>query len=132
MYHIENKSNTIRQMVYKNISFILILAEIDAKSNEHVDFDRLLNKLNTQKTTTKQEIQKIIEKTNPLTRINLMDDAVEIIKERKKSQTMNMNTTMTGSFKNQKSEILTIIDEMELINKLPVSEPIPDDIQDLD
>jgi len=132
MYHIENKSNTIRQMVYKNISFILILAEIDAKSNEHVDFDRLLNKLNTQKTTTKQEIQKIIEKTNPLTRINLMDDAVEIIKERKKSQTMNMNKTMTGSFKNQKSEILTIIDEMELINKLPVSEPIPDDIQDLD
>jgi len=61
-----------------------------------------------------------------------MDDAVEIIKERKKSQSMNMNKTMTNSFRGQKNEVLTIIDEMELITKLPVAEPIPDDIQDLD
>lgn len=126
---IENKSNSVRQMAVKIVTFILILAEIESKKYDQINVDKLKNKLIKLKSIIKDSIQQSLKKTNPLTRINLKDDVKEIIKDRKRSSSMSR---VRGSALVKGNEPLSLEEEMEMLESIPKAEPIPEDIMTLD
>lgn len=74
----------------------MILAEIESQNYNNIDMDKLKAKFINLKTSLKDTIQKSIVKTYPLTELNLKDDEVENLKDRKQA----MNRTGTAGGKN--------------------------------
>mmetsp|Transcript_27614 Transcript_27614/g.60807 ORF Transcript_27614/g.60807 Transcript_27614/m.60807 type:complete len:122 (+) Transcript_27614:3561-3926(+) len=121
-------------MCTKIIAHLLVLAEFEAKSAA-IDVDKLKDLLVDIKSLSKDAVQKAIEKINPRSRIDLKDDVVETLKDRKRSCSMNRSSAPSGtkkSLQSQSSETLSIFEEVELIKTLPKAEPIPEDIMELD
>lgn len=121
---LENKSNTMRQMALKIISYLLVLAEVESAGNEAINMDRLKQRFVGIKSVMKESIQQSISKLSPNTKINLKDDIVETVKERKKGTTLKTSSSA--------QESLSIPEEIELLQSLPKAEPIPEDIVGLD
>jgi len=114
----------MRQMALKIISYLLILAEIESTQVESIEMDKIKLKFVSLKSVVKESIQGSISKLSPSTKINLKDDLVENIRERKKGTSLkNSNTPQ---------ESLSVFEEMEMLQTLPKAEPIPEDIIELD
>jgi len=124
MSFLENKSNTMRQMALKIISYLLILAEIESSQIESIEMDKIKLKFVGLKSVMKESIQTSISKLSPSTKINLKDDIVENIKERKKGTSLKTSSAP--------QEALSIFEEIEMFTALPKAEPIPEDIIELD
>lgn len=102
------------------------------------------------KSALKQAIQKSVVKTYPLTDINLCDDEVENLKDRKNAMNRTAGkggfgapagkggfgaTAGKGGFgatAQENATTLSLYEESEMVKALPKAEPIPDDILELD
>lgn len=97
---------------------------MESAGNEAINMDRLKQRFVGIKSVMKESIQQSISKLSPNTKINLKDDIVETVKERKKGTTLKTSSSA--------QESLSIPEEIELLQSLPKAEPIPEDIVGLD